>query len=227
MATPVIFDYEKFYNFYTKHRLPWEKTPPEVKFYHDDTEHTKTKQGRYCIIHAQKMYIETIPQKGDMLGKGLLFSILRDENGTLWDDHYHFGIKDGRAYGIPSVIYFHKTTQNTVEQTNDASHCWFPSDQDIRNVDLIDCINVTNRKGVTMSSNDMFPITTDDFKLIETIIQLPFYNLLTSSNKPTSALKSPKTGGKRTRNNIIQTRCIRTRKKAIRRTHRRSTHKQI
>jgi hypothetical protein len=219
MSTPVTFDYDIFYKFYTQKKLPWERNPPRVKFIDDFQIKQKQKQGRFMWFLGTKMYIDTVPMSGKMLKRGLVFSMLRYVNNELWDDHFYFGISDGMGdFGIPSIIYFHKTVQDietSVPQKRQNS-CWFPSDQDIRNIELIKCINYASKQ---MASSDKFPITKSDFRLIKEIIQRPFLHLLRGQTPaPTNSITNSKTtsGGKKTRSKVQTKKPFR---KTLRRIH--------
>jgi hypothetical protein len=196
MSTPVLFDYNKFYNFYTNNVI-WEHNPPWVNYIDRFKVNTKQKQGRFIHIQGKKIYIDTVPMSGDMLSDGLIFSILRDVNGKLWDDHFYFGIKNGARYHRPSIVFFHKTIQDTVTPQKKPTNCYFPPDQDIRNIEIIDCINSTT--GSKMASNDKFPITTDDFKIIKMIIQMPFMTLLRAPSPSNTRTSKTSSGGKKYR----------------------------
>jgi hypothetical protein len=71
MSTPIPFDYDRFYNFYTRN-LPRERYPPWVKFFRKSKVQTQKKEGTYCIIHAQKLYIQTRRDDGAIADSGVI-----------------------------------------------------------------------------------------------------------------------------------------------------------
>jgi len=194
MSSPIRFDYNTFYNYYTnRNNIQIDSTPPLVYYYDRYKLKSKQKQGSYINIRGKKFYIDILPMKGKMIHNGLLFSIVKLINGKYWDDHFHFGIennfsKPSRNMNRIDIIYFHKTTQDVTNHEKHQRNCYFVPDQDIRNIELIDCIETTSSK---ISSNDKFPISTEDFQIIKDIIQKPFLHHFPPL--------SPKTGGKLSR----------------------------
>lgn len=99
-----------------------------------------------------------------------------------WDNHYHFlqgtanYIHSHHTRTVPNnySIVFHKTIQNPGQKTH--VNCYFRINQDIRNIEDINCLQSKNDK-----MKNKFPIGSMDFELIREIIQRPFRG--SSSNR--------------------------------------------
>jgi hypothetical protein len=172
---PLIFDYNRFFNYY-KNNAKTCKNPPRLKYYKDRVVHSNTTSKKYITIDGKNVYITVIPADPPQgrLVDALLFITPTLVNGELWDVHYHFGIMDEFTkekrdlYNI-NAVYFHKTSQQFTDKKQ--TRCYFFTNQDITNVENIECLETKNSK---ISSSDKFPITGADFAIIREIIQRPF-----------------------------------------------------
>jgi hypothetical protein len=68
-----------------------------------------------------------------------------------------------------NAVYFHKTSQQFIDKKQ--TRCYFFTNQDINNVENIECLETKNSK---ISSGDKFPMTGPDFAIIREIIRRPF-----------------------------------------------------
>jgi len=177
MSTPIIFNYDTFYKYYTnKNNVNRSTDPPTLKYNDDFTVKSKKKSGKYIFIDGNRLYIDLLPKNlvANRVKDALIFTTPTLINGELWDTHYHFGVRSNftkPSRGIHSkinAIYFHKTTQTTTGKK--LSNCYFLTDQDITHVENIECLESSSR----MSGNDKFPMTGPDFAIIREIIQRPF-----------------------------------------------------
>lgn len=200
MSTPIIFNYNTFFDYYTNiNNIQIDPNPPLVYYYDRYKLKSKPKSGPYIIIRGKKLYIDIVSMKDKMIDNGLLFSMIKTINGKNWDDHFHFGIvsgfsKSSRNLYKTNIIYFHKTTQDVSTCEKSRKSCYFVPNQDIRNIELIDCAETNDRK---MDSYDKFPISTEDFQIIKDIIQKPFLQYFTPSHvSPITGTKTNITGGK-------------------------------
>jgi hypothetical protein len=177
MTTPIPFDYDTFYDYYTNlNNLKIDRNRSYVKYYFLKKEKDirnskiilirKRKSGKYIEINNTRLYVEFL----NNYNKSIIFSILREseEPGVFWDDHFHFGIHD-RFKNYNNVIYFHKTTQNKESRNKDSNNCYFLSGQNIEDIKDYDCLQT-----VSDIMNDHFPLAADDFTYIKEIIQRPF-----------------------------------------------------
>lgn len=173
----LIFDYRRFFNYYKNNAKTCEN-PPIVKYYDEgelyDDEPTSNK---YITIDGKNVYITVLPvnfAKGRHV-EALLFITPTLVNGELWDVHYHFGIRKNdftnknRSLKKINAVYFHKTARYMKDKQH--TNCYFFTNQDITNVENIDCLETKNSK---ISSGDKFPMTGADFAIIREIIQRPF-----------------------------------------------------
>ena len=93
----------------------------------------------------------------------------------MWDTHYNFAVSSNffkpsrKIYDKINAIYFHKTTQTPTEKIH--TNCYFFTNQDITNVENIECLESERSK---ISDSDRFPMTGADFAIIREIIQRPF-----------------------------------------------------
>jgi hypothetical protein len=132
-----------------------------------------------------------------MLHNALLFSVIKTINGINYDDHYHFGIKrkftnNSNNIHNSNIIYFHKTVQRVALQDKKPENCYFLPNQDIRYIELIDCLQEEHAK---MGDDHKFPVSKGDFKFIKAIIQKPFARYLSTPLPITTSSSSSKTNG--------------------------------
>lgn len=131
---PIVFDYDKFYYYYTNPTNLSMDASKNVKFYHKGQLYYGTKSGTYITINGKQIFVdETFDNSG------VYFSTIRPstEPGVFWDDHFHFGKqynfpytdriartkhiaskkqRFSRKYKNPpplvgNVVYFHQTLQ--------------------------------------------------------------------------------------------------------------------
>ena len=176
MSSPVLFDYNQFFNYY-KNNAKTCKNPPILKYYKNRIPHSKQTSKKYITINGKNVYIIVLPADPSQgrLVDALLFITPTLVNGELWDVHYHFGIRDDFTkekrdlYNI-NAVYFHKTYYSTYKD-KEHTNCYFFTNQDITNVENIECLETKNSK---ISSGDKFPLTGPDFAIIREIIRRPF-----------------------------------------------------
>ena len=178
MSSPIIFDYDVFFKYYTNPRNPWinvDPKPPRLRVYKYHRPTVITKSGLYIIINGQKIYIDVLPKDTSQNGitDRVLFTIptLMDD-GYYWDVHYQFGIRDkftktDRDLYNGKVVYFHKSDKTSLRKNRD--NCYYLTNQDITNIENIECLESN-----TGNMGKKFPITETDFPIIKEIIQRPF-----------------------------------------------------
>lgn len=178
MNNTIHFDYDLFYNYYTKTHNPkiktFSKKQPIAYFYVKDKITHKIKlshdilSNKYIKIDNKLVHIKK-------MGKNeLLFSIPEKINNTLWDNHFHFGKSDTfeshskRNKDIHSVVFFHNTIQEPENNNKKSTSCFYNpvTDIELNNFENIECIQRGNKMG------ELF--TKDDLIIIKEIISLPF-----------------------------------------------------
>jgi hypothetical protein len=192
-----IFNYDKFYNFYTNQKnLIINKDDSVVLNFFNKT----TKKGvklpkicepkqtderyQYIIINGYKIYIADYSKTGRAENqkddsKELLFSIPTEINGKLYDFHYHFGISFD-TNSQENKIFFHKTEQclscseNTIDKPYDGKgfykhiDCYFLDNIPIKNIRTIICENEKSFTLETAIKNEI------DLKILEKLMSRPF-----------------------------------------------------
>lgn len=186
-----IFNYNKFYNFYTNQKnLITNKDDSVVLHFFNKSTKKGTKIPKICepkqtdercqyvIINGYKIYIADYSKTGRAENqkedsKELLFSIPTEIHGKLYDFHYHFGISF-------ETIFFHKTEQciscseNTVDKPYDGKgfykhlDCYFLDNIPIKNIRNIICENEQSFTLETALKNEI------DLKILEKLMSRPF-----------------------------------------------------
>lgn len=182
------FNIQTFFNYYKNPaRVFVDQNPPITNFF-DANNNLVTKQlsGEYITINGQNLYITNYIDPSGV--EHMLFTIPTDieNNGTLWDIHYHFGINKKynskrytrKSYKPIRAIFFHKTIQIPNSGTKDAPKCHFYEGIPLYRISRVKCVSHGTER-----MEDIFPTNTDDYTYISEIIRRPFYN-------------TPVTGGK-------------------------------
>lgn len=172
------FDYDKFYKYYTNEsNLEKEDdTFNDTVWYYTKTPYNnqipeETELSKFYItINNEKIHIKK-------QGNGLLFTVPKEKDNKLWDDHYHFGkrVIEKDKKRIP-VVYFHKTIQLPDVTGKDTKNCYYRQKTHIK-------LNQFEEMACLQSSNKMKNLFTeeDDFIYIKGIISKPFPNKKTST----------------------------------------------
>lgn len=183
------FNYTRFLNYYTDaSNVEIDNNPPITNYFHGGVQKTKTPGPTYITIQGKKYYINVLPSNNRTPDK-IIFSDPVDIGGTLYDNHYHFGISNNftnqnvayRKKQVFPVIFFHKTVQEPDKKETEHTRCYFLTDQNIHDVTKfsdIPCVqNSTSKMGI------QFPLTGPDIEVIREIVRRPFYGVLLNGGK--------------------------------------------
>lgn len=176
------FNLNKFLNYYKDPNNPHIYTEPNqltTSYYYTNK---IIKRGplsqRYIRINGEKLYITTYIKHGI---EHILFTIPKNVNGVLWDDHYHFGLnvqypsmrKTRKTHNV-RAIFFHKTIQlpNGNKGSKTSKKCFFYDNIPLKYISRVKCVSDGTKR-----MKDIFPITSDDYLYIHEIIRRPFYEV--------------------------------------------------
>lgn len=174
-----VFDYNKFLAYYknqSNFMIDDMNPRPIVYFFRDNPYPNQTYQQvpepkqlpkEYIVINNKRVYISFMP------GNRLLFSIPKEMHGYLWDDHYHFGLRNFEKRGtrgieVP-VTFFHKTTQNVEKRGKEQDRCYIQNQIEVSNVDDVRCFE----KSIESYMKNQFK-DPEELSIIAQIIQRPF-----------------------------------------------------
>lgn len=170
-----LFKYDTFYKFYSNlsNLLEDDSPRPIVKFYRYDSlprgqlPESDQLPKHYMEIMGSRVYIRINSKK-----RSLMFVVPKLIGDTLWDFHYHFGLRTihGRPNGnnTMDVIYFHKTYQDPIKQGKTHKRCFFADKSLFEDIRQIMC---QEKKSGTMA-NEFTDI--EDLQIISEIISIPF-----------------------------------------------------
>jgi hypothetical protein len=121
----------------------------------------------YIMINNKRVYISYLS------GNRLLFTVPKEINGYLWDDHYHFGLRNFEVRGSRgtevTVNFFHKTTQNVDKRGKEQGRCYIQNQIEVSNVDDVRCFE----KSIESYMKNQFK-DPEELSIIAQIIQRPF-----------------------------------------------------
>ena len=209
------FDYDKFYNYYTKDSNVKTKEddknslPKTIWFYRNsnsDEPESDILSNKYININGIDIFISKSKEHNNK--SELFFTIPKEIDNKLWDIHFHFGKdiiippnKKNRSNingGKVPIVFFHKTIQNPELKGKERKNCYYQQNMKIDNVGKILCLQSTSSK-----MDDIFPPDTKDFHLIKEIISKPFHvynpgrqNTKMSKTRNTSKTRNKHKGGK-------------------------------
>lgn len=182
------FDYGTFFRYYTDPRNVTQDVSMQINYYHDNKHLIGETGTTYVTIGGDKYYIKIHPQSRDTLCDGIHFTLptmfLTPRGPELWDNHYHFGMKNIKSRNQTrrgrrlDVVYFHKTTQDPINTKNKyPKNCYFLPHEPIDNITKIVGIHCLETTTSQMGSNDKFPPGSKDLRVIEELIRRPFYGI--------------------------------------------------
>ena len=161
---PFIFEWTKFFEFYTTQpNLNVLKTPVKLLFYVCGNKYTgewkciETFSEHFITFENVNVYI-TYNQDG-----WIFFNVIRIENGKNIGDHMTIGLKDKKR----GLIDLHYTVQNTELRHSEKRICFLKDFMVINNFDQILCANPNGKQ-----MRDHFTI--DQLNIMEKIISRPF-----------------------------------------------------
>lgn len=164
------FDIDQFYNYYSNtSNLQFDPSQPIYKYNHMGKTKFTQKTGYYIVINNRKIYVEPVNHSI----REILFTIHDPTDPDNWDNHFHFGIRNGienkpkNIFKTTNIIFFHKTEQ--ISKNKKPINCYFRMNENIMDIENIDCLETTNRK-----MKDKFKIGSEDLKIIKKIIKMPF-----------------------------------------------------
>lgn len=169
----VIFDYDTFFEYYTNSdNLLFSRTNQTLYYYKKEYDlYEKTISDFSVDVRGVKLYVSWNVRKRD-----LYFSMPREIDGHLWDDHFHFAYSSSytnayrKNYGVP-MISFSKTLQVPATHTkNNKTHkCNFrDKEEDLRAIQEILCTNHTRE--TKMSEK----LSLQDLQILNEILTRPF-----------------------------------------------------
>ena len=155
-----VFNYLQFFNYYAnsanlKHDIS--NANLKVHYYLDhpypitipqQVPNASSHPVNYVEILGKRVYVK--------INKGCLyFSSIKFENGLLWDNHFHVGLRqmedraEKKKFSAPvniTVVFFHKTTQMVKECGKKHKNCYIKDGTtvDVRNIALLRCVQTTH-----------------------------------------------------------------------------------
>jgi hypothetical protein len=200
------FDYTAFFNFYTDPNNVKIVTPLNVKYYSMDKKTKSTilrqaKTGNTAVtIGGKDYYITIYPPGSSSALPEIHFSLPERVVGSrdLWDNHYHFGVKNITTRNVSivgnhgsrsvNVVFFHKTIQEPQNRNKRHQNCYFLPDQPIQDIVLIPDIDCLETKDSKMTRN--FSLGTEDLTVVTELIRRPFYGVHYGGRRRRNAIRT-------------------------------------
>ena len=152
------FDYDKFYNYYTKDTNVKTKNdgsvPTKIWFYRNSNSNEPESDilsNKYININGIDIFISKSKEDNNDKSE-LFFTIPKEIDNKLWDIHFHFG-KDiitppnkknrSTVNGTVPIVFFHKTIQNTELKGKERKNCYYHQKMKIDNFGKIICLQAT------------------------------------------------------------------------------------